>query len=64
MSCHKRGHLLSNLVTGQIQICIYKDVHNNIHVDMVDDGGDSECDDHRMRMIMMSMMMMMEATSS
>ena len=65
MSCHKRGHLLSNLVTGQIHICaLYKDVHDNMHVDMMDDGGDSKCDDHCMRMIMMSMMMMMEATSS
>ena len=27
-----------------------------MHVDMMDDGGDSECDDHRMRLIMMSMM--------
>ena len=45
-------------------IYIYKDDHDNMHVDMMDDGGDSKCDDHCMRMIMMSMMMMMEATSS
>ena len=56
MSCHKRGHLLSHLVTGQIHMRTYQDVHDNMHVDMMDDGGDSECDDHRMRLIMMSMM--------
>ena len=64
MSCHKRGHLLSHLVTGQIHMRTYQDVHDNMHVDMMDDGGDSECDDLRMRLIMMSMMMMMMATSS